>query len=185
MGHCSVNHCENLEYVTGLCSKHYNRKRQTGSVEDGPRARAEWPVRFWRQIDKRGPDECWPWIAKATLKGYGIISTGGRSGKKLLSNRAAWLLANGDLPEDKVVRHKCHNRSCCNPAHLELGSAADNVADMWARPASVPRGNARLSEQDVAAIRSDPRSSRQLAPIYGVSHAHIRSIRSGRTWAAK
>jgi hypothetical protein len=51
---------------------------------------------------------------------------------------------------------------------------------MW--KSNGPRGNARLSESDIMAIRSDPRSSRKLAPIYGVTDAHIRSIRSKRCW---
>ena len=33
---------------------------------------------------------------------------------------------------DQVVRHRCHNRLCINPGHLELGSAADNKHDDWA-----------------------------------------------------
>jgi hypothetical protein len=56
------------------------------------------------------------------------------------------------------------------------------VADMWVNK-SGPRGNARLTESQIASIRADPRSSRVLAPIYGVSDGHIRSIRNGRTWS--
>ena len=33
---------------------------------------------------------------------------------------------------DQVVRHRCHNRRCINPHHLELGSQADNKRDDWA-----------------------------------------------------
>lgn len=32
---------------------------------------------------------------------------------------------------DLVVRHRCHNRLCINPDHLELGSRADNKRDDW------------------------------------------------------
>ena len=32
---------------------------------------------------------------------------------------------------DRVVRHRCHNRLCVNPAHLEIGSQADNKRDDW------------------------------------------------------
>jgi hypothetical protein len=55
------------------------------------------------------------------------------------------------------------------------------VKDMWVNKGS-PRGNARLTESQIAAIKNDPRSSRKLAPIYGVTDAHIRAIRGGRTW---
>jgi len=35
------------------------------------------------------------------------------------------------LREDEVVRHRCHNRLCINPEHLEEGSMADNKRDDW------------------------------------------------------
>ena len=30
-----------------------------------------------------------------------------------------------------VVRHRCHNRRCFNPEHLEFGTQADNKRDDW------------------------------------------------------
>lgn len=33
------------------------------------------------------------------------------------------------LTRDQVVRHRCHNRCCVNPEHLEVGSRADNIQD--------------------------------------------------------
>lgn len=32
---------------------------------------------------------------------------------------------------DHVIRHRCHNRQCINPEHLEIGSQADNKKDDW------------------------------------------------------
>ena len=32
---------------------------------------------------------------------------------------------------DEVIRHRCHNRNCINPAHLEIGSRGDNRRDDW------------------------------------------------------
>lgn len=29
----------------------------------------------------------------------------------------------------EVVRHRCNNRRCVNPAHLELGTRRDNLED--------------------------------------------------------
>lgn len=39
----------------------------------------------------------------------------------------------GPIPEGAVVRHRCDNHHCVNPNHLELGTCADNVRDMWQR----------------------------------------------------
>jgi len=35
------------------------------------------------------------------------------------------------LSYDDVVRHRCQNRKCINPDHLERGSRADNKRDDW------------------------------------------------------
>ncbi len=32
---------------------------------------------------------------------------------------------------DDVIRHRCHNRLCINPEHLQRGSRADNKHDDW------------------------------------------------------
>jgi hypothetical protein len=184
---CSIDGCGAEAYCRTLCSRHYNRLLRTGATDDGRCARAPLAVRIWRHIDRRGDNECWPWIGKSQNSGYGTIGIGtGNRGKHELAHRAIWILINGPLPKAEgyhgsVVRHTCHNRLCCNPKHLALGSQADNVADMWANK-NGPRGNSRLTEKQIADIRKDKRSSRKLAPIYGVCDGHIRSIRQRRCW---
>ena len=37
---------------------------------------------------------------------------------------------------DQIVRHRCHNRLCVNPRHLELGDRADNLRDERERRAN-------------------------------------------------
>lgn len=183
-GTCKIKGCGGNIYViaAALCSKHYNRLRTRGTTDDGPRARRPLSERFWGNVEKRGADECWPWVGSSWTYGYGSIQIGGREGRKHQSNRVVWLLMNGEIPDGMVVRHKCHNRACCNPSHLELGSRADNVQDMWSRPDGAPKGNAKLTEVQVREIRNDDRSCRVLGEIYGVHSAHISSIKRRRTW---
>ena len=51
-----------------------------------------------------------------------------------------------------TVHHKCANRACCNPEHLELATNRENVAEMFARKAY----EARIAEleEEVAALKA-------------------------------
>jgi hypothetical protein len=179
---CEVTGCGGKRYSGALCSRHYNRLRTTGTTDDGPKARKPFADRFWSYVDVRSENECWPWIGRSWTYGYGSISTGGARGPKTTSNRAAWLTKRGPIPEGFVVRHTCHNRACCNPNHLLLGTRADNVDDMWAREDGAPKGNSRLTEKDVLEIRASSESRGMLAARYGVTRGHIQAIQLRRTW---
>lgn len=83
--------------------------------------------RFWAKVDKRGPDECWPWKGGTTHKGYGMFNMGG---KVRTASRVSWELANGPIPDGQGVLHKCDNAPCVNPKHLFLGDQTANMQDM-------------------------------------------------------
>jgi hypothetical protein len=90
--------------------------------------------RFWEKVERRGEDECWPWLA-GTHKGYGTFREAGhRSNKrKAHAGQVAWRLANGPLPEGLEVDHLCRNRLCCNPQHLEAVTHSENMKRAWRR----------------------------------------------------
>lgn len=73
--------------------------------------------KFWTKVDKRGPDDCWNWLAYIRKsEGCGIII---HDGKYLRAYRVAWELCRGQTPpKNQKVRHKCKNKLCCNPKHL-------------------------------------------------------------------
>ncbi len=89
--------------------------------------------RFWEKVDRRGPDECWPWTGCINRKtGYGSIYAG--TGARVLryAHHVA-LEVFGRLsstPSHRVhVRHSCDNPRCVNPQHLKIGTAQDNMQD--------------------------------------------------------
>ncbi len=145
-------------------------------------------ARFWAKVDKRGPDECWPWTGW-TNKGYGRICAGMR-GPYLYSHRVSYELNVGPIPEGLGVLHRCDNPPCCNPSHFFLGTRADNNADMVAKgrnrslgSCGEDSGNARLSAETVLKIRAADGSHTQIAKQFGVSRSHIVAIRKRRRWA--
>lgn len=81
--------------------------------------------RFWSKVDRRGPDECWPWMACLSPGGYGRFNI--TTGRAINAHRMAHQLHHGITvaPTDDVD-HLCFNRSCCNPGHLRALPASDN-----------------------------------------------------------
>lgn len=77
---------------------------------------------FWALVDKRGPDECWPW--KGPLyQGYGSF---GLNGQGMKAHRASQFIA-GNPPAPGIhVDHICRNRACVNPAHLRNVTNQEN-----------------------------------------------------------
>lgn len=158
-----------------------------------PRGRPRRPLadRLWSKVDVREPDECWPWLGSriSTGVGYGQVGAGGGDGKNLTVHRVAWELVNGPIPEGTgyhgtCVCHRCDNPVCANPAHLFLGTTADNMADRNAkgRQARGERsGRAKLNAEQVAEIRGSVGTLKTIAAQYGVTFSSIARIRRRET----
>ncbi|HUT15273.1 MAG TPA: HNH endonuclease signature motif containing protein [Anaerolineae bacterium] len=147
----------------------------------------DWKDRYWEKVDVRGKDECWEWVAGTNSRGYGQLQV---DGKSAYAHRLAWELENGPIPEELCVLHRCDNRNCVNPAHLWLGTNADNSRDMVkkGRPArGAEHAHAKLTRQEVQQIRhlysTGEYLQRELGKRFGVSESHVSGIVNRKYWA--
>jgi hypothetical protein len=145
-------------------------------------------VEFERLVDRRGPDECWPWTGRLQENRSGDLY--GYFKRGLRANRVAYRLYCGAIPAGMVVRHRCDNTVCVNPAHLETGTQKQNVDDRYERGrANHVRGSnhgiSKLTEADIPLIRGmlqNGMSRRVIAAEFGVSQFPINEIANGRAW---
>lgn len=143
-------------------------------------------MRLGMSIERRGPDECWPFVGHIDGDGYGRIHRGRES---FAAHRLAWEVANQkDFPRGKVALHSCDNRRCCNPGHIKPGTIAENNADAHAkrRHAHGERmPQAKLTEAEAVDIlrrRRAGESAQALGREFGVSDRLVYLIAAGRKW---
>jgi hypothetical protein len=151
-------------------------------------------LRFW-QFVKVG-DGCWLWQGGTNEGGYGSLSL--RRGVKIYAHRLSFELNIGPVPLGLWVLHRCDNPRCVNPAHLFVGTRADNMRDAhqkgrtWfqVQPDKLPRGathhKAKLDEVKAGDVRARYAvggvTQRTLAEEYNVSQSTIQAVLSGRNW---
>lgn len=130
---------------------------------------------------------CWVWSGATDDAGYGMIRIAGETRR---AHRVSYETHHGPIPNGMFVCHHCDSPPCINPAHLFLGTHADNMNDRnvkgrQARHVGEAHPSAKLTESDVQFIRSAPYSwslATRLAKQFGVSAVQIRNVRAGRNW---
>lgn len=191
---CIVEGCSNPHKSRGLCDNHYAYWKRTGVI--GQRRIKSLEERLWARVDKSaglGPHgDCWEWRGYVHPTGYGQISVDNKRGNTTNTNRAAYMVAKGDIPNGLWVLHTCDNRLCCNPDHLWLGTPKENTQDMIAKGRrrkadTVSRGEdvslAKLTEDMVRAMRAEPPMTfKALGEKYGVTAATANKVILRRTW---
>lgn len=86
--------------------------------------------RFLRKVTKGSPEQCWQWSGTVGRGGYGLFTVRGPSGGwlQLSAHRIAWVLSSGcRIPPGLTIDHKCRNRLCQNPAHMEVVTISENA----------------------------------------------------------
>ena len=95
----------------------------------------------------------------------------------------------GEIPKGMLIRHKCDNRLCVNPEHLEIGTYQDNMHNKMKRkrdrynPARGERqAFSKLTENQVKEVLKDNRQHGEIAKDFGVTRQTIQCIKSRKTW---
>lgn len=146
--------------------------------------------KFHSRVERKGPDECWPWLGSTDKDGYGQLAVRDPKRRTLKAHRLAYEFGIGPIPYGLGALHTCDNPPCCNPRHLWAGTQKDNMRDMIAKGrnhiiafgSGEDASNSRLTESDILAIRSSELPYRTLANRYAVAIGHIQSIRRNKTW---
>ena len=133
------------------------------------------------------------------LEWQGYISAGGSPriyyDSRMQSARKLMLQAHGkrsEVPPKHKLMTTCENPRCVHPSHLVIVPMAKFVRDRLvantnhqiraAKIAKARRKSAKLTADDVAAIRASDEADHILAERYGVSRSHVSGIQARTKW---
>lgn len=183
---CTIEGCGGVVQARGWCAGHYHRWTRHGSPYGGRVAEGS-PMRWLREIAlNSATDDCLKWPFADAGNGYGRVWTGVRSA---YAHRVVCEQVNGPAPDGHDASHACGNghRGCVNPRHLSWKTRQANFADKVTHGTDNRGGkhpNAKLTDNDVIAIKKLPGSAKHLADLYGVTSGTIRDIKARQSLGA-
>lgn len=146
--------------------------------------------RFWTRIISTG--FCWRYKAQPSTAQGRFYAAGG----PIIPSRISWMMNFGAIPKGMLVCHRCDHPRCVNPAHLFLGTMADDMQDcarkgrLWTQKTPQRsflhhwnnRERTKLKTEQIPEIkrlRSTGLTLKAIGKLYGVSRTLIGRIMSG------
>lgn len=179
---CPVINCKKeIKYGRKTCEMHYMRMHRNGDFHNKKKSKISRKISF--TINENGCFEVDSHAPYTT--GYFVAKI---NGVRKQLHRHVYEECFGDIPEGMFICHKCDNKKCINPEHLEVGTHEKNVQD------AVDRGlyrigeshpNSKLTESEVVSIKIMLSSGMKNIDIAKVTNAHkdtVSDIKRGKAW---
>lgn len=191
MRECSMSGCGRKHYGRGLCKTHYGQAWAKGEHVDHARALVKAGATLDERLRHHGwtvmKAGCWEWDGSKNSHGYGQLAAGLPNSRPEIASRAAYAAWVGPIPDGSLVCHRCDNPPCINPAHLFLGTKADNNRDMAQKRRTANgehKSSHKLSDAQVDEIRAlyatGKFSQRELGVRFGVSQQFVGLLAKGQ-----
>ena len=117
------------------------------------------------KVDMGYATECWIWQRAKQGAGYGHLWSP-MLRRTQLAHRVSYESANGPISDGLTLDHRCRNRACCNPDHLDPVTMAVNLmrgegpSAINARKTMCPQGHSYDDEKNCRTNKSGGRHCR-------------------------
>lgn len=143
--------------------------------------------KFWSNVQKGNPDECWIWIGSPSGNGYGQLRF---EGVTYRSNVLSYLINKGNIPARMYICHTCDNPICVNPNHLFVGTPSDNAKDRQQKGRGRPmdgenNSNNRFTKESIIQMRSMFQKGylcNEIAHIFDTNPEYVRNVVKRKVW---
>lgn len=182
---------KNREYQKAF----YERRKNGEGPRDPGRPKNTIEV-LWSKVDKKGEDDCWPWIGYKNKDGYGRVQINDYS---YYAHRVIFNIVNPNVIElnapkstDEIgfLLHTCDNPCCCNPKHLWVGTHKENMEDKVKKGRSPdfsgdkgPRAKLTMVQaRQARELKKNGMSTRDLAKQFGLSLPSMKTLLRGQSY---
>ena len=180
---CAAEGCEKEAAARGFCMPHYRRNHKYGDPLGGGTVQGA-PLKWIYDNATHAGDNCLLWPFSDLPRYYTIKVLSGYS----KAHREMCRAAHGEPPLGQFALHKCNNKSCVNPRHLQWGTPEENMQD------AIVAGTFRLGSKsnfakideraalEIRQMRSSGRSFDEIAEAFGISRSNAWAVAERRTW---
>ena len=125
MNECGFTRCERPVHGRGLCKSHGQQLRRGQYLHELHPAKPTLAEALVLFTDRSG--ECWQWTGARCGEGYASVTTVDGTTR---AHRASYEFYVGPIPQGALIDHKCRNKMCVNPEHLQPATYKQNAENV-------------------------------------------------------